>query len=200
MLPKTSLGSSREVAQGCGVNFINWLYLIPLITSQNFCVTCATTNRAWERRHTLHPPCRHINSLLAHFLAATDHCRSLSSCRHDCRPMGTMAKWPSHSLSHPAWVRWSIIRSTSWEQCNNCNLPLRSLSQPFPFPWSSVYFHKDVREGLHVCVPGVSLFTSDFMVVFLDYKVQIRHSAYSLLWTHIRTPYQSIFTDWVSKC
>ena len=41
MRSKASLGSSREVAQGCGVSFINCLYLVPLIIGQNFCATCA---------------------------------------------------------------------------------------------------------------------------------------------------------------
>src|SRR6185503_11736799 len=45
---KTSLGSSREVAQGCGVSFINCLYLVPLIIGQNF---CATSNQTGPRVH-----------------------------------------------------------------------------------------------------------------------------------------------------
>ena len=40
-----SLGSSREVAQNCGVSFVNWLYLVPLIIGQNFYTTCATSNQ-----------------------------------------------------------------------------------------------------------------------------------------------------------
>ena len=36
---------SREIAQGCGVSFINCLYLVPLIIGQNFCTTCATSNK-----------------------------------------------------------------------------------------------------------------------------------------------------------
>ena len=43
MRSKTLLGSSREVAQGCGVSFVNCLYLVPLIIDQNFCATCATS-------------------------------------------------------------------------------------------------------------------------------------------------------------
>jgi hypothetical protein len=46
-MSKVSLGSSREVVQGCGVNFVNCLYLVPLIIGQNFCATCATTNQTW---------------------------------------------------------------------------------------------------------------------------------------------------------
>jgi hypothetical protein len=38
---KTSLGSSREVVQRCGVSFVNYLYLVPLIIDQNFCAICA---------------------------------------------------------------------------------------------------------------------------------------------------------------
>ena len=45
MRSKTSLGSSREIAQGCGVSFTNCLHLIPLIIGQNFCATCATHNQ-----------------------------------------------------------------------------------------------------------------------------------------------------------
>ena len=45
MRSKASLGSSREVVQGCGVSFTNCLYLVPLIISQNFCTTHATTNQ-----------------------------------------------------------------------------------------------------------------------------------------------------------
>ena len=45
VLPKTSLGSSREVAQGCWVSFVIYLYLVPLIISQNLCTTCAATNQ-----------------------------------------------------------------------------------------------------------------------------------------------------------
>ena len=44
-----SLGSSREVTQGCGVSFINCLYLVPLIISQNFCATCASINQTWPQ-------------------------------------------------------------------------------------------------------------------------------------------------------
>ena len=36
---KTSLGSSREVVQGCGVSFANRLYLVPIIIGQKFCAT-----------------------------------------------------------------------------------------------------------------------------------------------------------------
>ena len=42
---KASLGSSREVEQGCGVSFVNCFYLVPLIIGQNFCATCASTNQ-----------------------------------------------------------------------------------------------------------------------------------------------------------
>ena len=42
---KTSLGSSREVEHGCGISFVNYLYLVPLIISQSFCATCARANQ-----------------------------------------------------------------------------------------------------------------------------------------------------------
>ena len=42
---KASLGSSREVVQGCGVSFANCLYLVPLIIGQNFCATHTTINQ-----------------------------------------------------------------------------------------------------------------------------------------------------------
>ena len=42
---KASLSSSRRVVQSCGVSFANWLYLVPLIISQNFCATHATINQ-----------------------------------------------------------------------------------------------------------------------------------------------------------
>ena len=45
MRSKISLGSSREVVQGCGVSFVNCLYLVPLIIGQNFCATHATVNQ-----------------------------------------------------------------------------------------------------------------------------------------------------------
>ena len=45
MRSKTSIGSSREVEQDCGVSFINWLYLVPLIIDQNFYTTCTTRNQ-----------------------------------------------------------------------------------------------------------------------------------------------------------
>ena len=45
MRPKASLGSSREVVQGCGVSFANCLYLVPLIIGQNFCATHASVNQ-----------------------------------------------------------------------------------------------------------------------------------------------------------
>ena len=45
MRSKASLGSSREVAQGCGVSFVNCLYLVPLIIDQNFCATFTATNQ-----------------------------------------------------------------------------------------------------------------------------------------------------------
>ena len=45
MRSKISLDSSREVAQGCGVSFVNYLHLVPLIISQNFCATYATSNQ-----------------------------------------------------------------------------------------------------------------------------------------------------------
>jgi len=43
MWSKASLDSSREVAQGCGVSFVNCLYLVPLIIGQNFCATSNQT-------------------------------------------------------------------------------------------------------------------------------------------------------------
>ena len=49
MRSKASLGSSREVVQGCGVSFINCLYLVPLIIDQNFCATHATINQTGPR-------------------------------------------------------------------------------------------------------------------------------------------------------
>ena len=45
MRSKTSLGSSREVAQGYGVSFVNYLYLVPLIIGQIFCATSTTSNQ-----------------------------------------------------------------------------------------------------------------------------------------------------------
>jgi len=42
---KVSLDSSREIAQGCRVSFINYFYLILLIISQNFCTICTTSNQ-----------------------------------------------------------------------------------------------------------------------------------------------------------
>ena len=47
VLPKASLGSSREVAQDWGVSFVNCLYLVTLIISQKFCATCTTKNQTW---------------------------------------------------------------------------------------------------------------------------------------------------------
>ena len=49
MRSKTSLDSSHEVAHGYGVNFINCLYLIPLIINQNF---CATSNQIAAQLHS----------------------------------------------------------------------------------------------------------------------------------------------------
>ena len=43
MRSNASLGSSREVAQGCGVSCVNCLYLVPLIIGQNFCATSNQT-------------------------------------------------------------------------------------------------------------------------------------------------------------
>ena len=45
MRSKSLLGSSREVEQGCGVSFVNYLYLVPLIIGQNFCATSTTNNQ-----------------------------------------------------------------------------------------------------------------------------------------------------------
>ena len=50
MRSKSSLGSSREAAQGCGVSFVNCFYLVPLIISQNFYATRATENQTGSRR------------------------------------------------------------------------------------------------------------------------------------------------------
>ena len=47
---KVSLDSSRKVAQGCEVSFVNCIYLIPLIMSQNLCYLCYTSNRTGQRR------------------------------------------------------------------------------------------------------------------------------------------------------
>ena len=46
---KASLGSSREVEHGCGVSFVNCLYLVPLIIDQKFCATCGTSNQTGPR-------------------------------------------------------------------------------------------------------------------------------------------------------
>ena len=51
---KVSLDSSRKVAQGCEVSFINFLYLIPLIISQNLCYLCYTSNRRQRRVPSYH--------------------------------------------------------------------------------------------------------------------------------------------------
>jgi hypothetical protein len=42
---KVLLRSSREVAQSCGVSFVNYLYLVLLIIDQFFFITCATSNQ-----------------------------------------------------------------------------------------------------------------------------------------------------------
>ena len=55
MRSKTSLGSSCEVAQSCGVSFVNCLYLVPLIIDQNFCTTCATSNQIGPKGWKLPP-------------------------------------------------------------------------------------------------------------------------------------------------
>ena len=49
MRSKASLGSSREIAQDYGVNFINYFYLVPLIIGQNFYATRATENQTGPR-------------------------------------------------------------------------------------------------------------------------------------------------------
>ena len=56
MRSKTSLDSSREVAQGCGVSFVNCLYLVPLIISQNFCAACTKPNQTWPMHRIIHAP------------------------------------------------------------------------------------------------------------------------------------------------
>ena len=43
--PKISLDSSREVAQGCEVSFVKYLYLIPIIIGQNLCYVCYALNQ-----------------------------------------------------------------------------------------------------------------------------------------------------------
>jgi hypothetical protein len=55
---KVSLGSSREVAHGCGVSFINYLYLVPLIIGQNFCATCAKPNQTGPKNALASAPRR----------------------------------------------------------------------------------------------------------------------------------------------
>ena len=45
MRSKTSLDSSRKIAQDCGDSFVNCLYLITLIIGQKFCATHATSNQ-----------------------------------------------------------------------------------------------------------------------------------------------------------
>ena len=45
MRSKALLGSSREVAQDCEVSFVNYLYLVLLIISQNFYTTYTTSNQ-----------------------------------------------------------------------------------------------------------------------------------------------------------
>ena len=54
MRSKASLDSSREVAQGCRVSFVNWLYLIPIIIGQNLWYFLAHTNQTgpeWQSCH-----------------------------------------------------------------------------------------------------------------------------------------------------
>ena len=48
MRSKASLDSSREVAQGCGVSFVNYFYLVPLIIGQNFCATSNQTGPNYD--------------------------------------------------------------------------------------------------------------------------------------------------------
>ena len=86
MRSKASLDSSREVAQGCGVSFVNYLYLVSLIIGQNFCASCAKPNQTgrnlaetprglrrlldWSRRRSharacsLPPPVADDNSII----------------------------------------------------------------------------------------------------------------------------------------
>ena len=59
-MSKASLGSSREVAQGCGVSFVNCLYLVPLIIGQNFCATSNQTGPE-SLTHLTHPEARGLH-------------------------------------------------------------------------------------------------------------------------------------------
>ena len=47
MRSKVSLGSSREVVQGCGVSFANFLYLVPIIIGQIFCTATMNQTGPW---------------------------------------------------------------------------------------------------------------------------------------------------------
>ena len=53
MRSKASLGSSREVVQGCEVSFANCFYLVHLIIDQFFCITHATINQTGPREELL---------------------------------------------------------------------------------------------------------------------------------------------------
>ena len=46
MRSKVSLDSSREIAQGCAVNFVNYLYLVPLIATETTKQTTLRKERA----------------------------------------------------------------------------------------------------------------------------------------------------------
>jgi len=91
---KTSLGSSREVVQSCGVSFTNYLYLVPLIISQHFCATCAKPNQTGPNYVRLSRRCQKLTHI--HRSTPFFHSSSL--------PFPTSTETPGYGAP-PMWWR-----------------------------------------------------------------------------------------------
>ena len=108
-----SLGSSREVTKGCGVSFINCLYLILLIISQIFCTITNQTGpkKRWQRL---------LSMLLCSFLAPCPLVVSWELLRTDPGVLAVRQSF-SGSVLRPCTTRaGTMLERTSHMGHSNC--------------------------------------------------------------------------------
>ena len=154
---KASLGSSREVEHGCGISFVNYLYLVPLIIGQSFCATCARANQIgpWPQLLLESPGPPWPRSCRAH-LAPVPSCSG--------RSFGLVLWLPFF---------WGVLSKILWSSWMLNGDFYRSL----PFTWSYIYQIQTPSRGrkasspffqLNACCTAVQVFTLLMVWVEMD--------------------------------
>ena len=121
MRSKASLGSSREIAQGRGVSFTNYLYLVLLIIGQNFCATHATNNQTGPLRlsPTIPPIQLPLNVLFTIFYYLSPKDSSPYNSFSPIIPLISIPPIYYHSLTNYLFNVFEFKKNIQYLYCHN---------------------------------------------------------------------------------